>query len=501
MIQVMKSLLLILRALSASIVCATVTVSAQTQQAWIVKYNNGIMSGNHQALKMVLDSRGNIYVLGDSANANTNTGYVVAKYASNGNQVWAARYDSTNFPTASATGFALDLSNNIVVTGSAVTVKFDANGSLLWTEPYSGIAIAVDQGQNVYITGVSGNFTTSKLNPTGSNLWSQTWVYQGLPNISQAIAIDSSTNVYVGGRETAQAPRGSSEVHIGILKYDVNGNQLWEVDTSYGLGDYDVQVVGFQLDPFNKLYIEANYLGTLPAPYSTYVYNSNGVGLAVAGNPTGSLGSMSRGLAVDNQRNILITGGNGYAAPMAYTCGTYKLSTNGSYIWTNLYPTTPVGNSIASSIAVDQANSAYVTGFSTNAATGNDIITIKYDSDGNQVWLQRYDGPAHGNDAGKAIAVDNSGNVYVAGYETETNGFTSMILIKYSPVVGQKQSNGNFILHAAGSPGESFEIQASTNLQTWQDLGTILADTNGLALFEDTNAPLFPNRFYYTVPQ
>ena len=76
-----------------------------------------------------------------------------------------------------------------------------------------------------------------------------------------------------------------------------------------------------------------------------------------------------------------------------------------------------------------------------------------------------------------------------------------MILIKYSPVTIQKQSNGNVILHAYGSPGETFDLQASTNLQTWQDLGTIAADTNGNVLFDDTNAALFPNRFYYTVPQ
>jgi hypothetical protein len=166
-----------------------------------------------------------------------------------------------------------------------------------------------------------------------------------------------------------------------------------------------------------------------------------------------------------------------------------------------LYPSTFTGSSTATSIATGQADCAYVTGYSTNAITGNDIVTIKYDSNGNQVWLQPYDGPGHGNDAGNAIATDNSGNVYVAGYETETNGFTSMILIKYSPVTGQKQSNGDFILHAYGSPGEAFDIQASTNLQTWQDLGTIAADTNGVVLFDDTNAPLFPNRFYYTVPQ
>jgi hypothetical protein len=48
---------------------------------------------------------------------------------------------------------------------------------------------------------------------------------------------------------------------------------------------------------------------------------------------------------------------------------------------------------------------------------------------------------------------------------------------------------------------DTFDIRASTNLQTWVDLGDIVADTNGLAQFDDTNAPSFPYRFYYTIPQ
>jgi hypothetical protein len=51
----------------------------------VAKYNNGISNGNHQALKITLDALGSIYVLGVSANANTNTGYVTVKYAPNGN--------------------------------------------------------------------------------------------------------------------------------------------------------------------------------------------------------------------------------------------------------------------------------------------------------------------------------------------------------------------------------------------------------------------------------
>ena len=49
-------------------------------------------------------------------------------------------------------------------------------------------------------------------------------------------------------------------------------------------------------------------------------------------------------------------------------------------------------------------------------------------------------------------------------------------------------------------PGQNFDIQASTNLQTWQDLGTNTADPSGLLQFLDTNAPNYPYRFYLTIP-
>jgi hypothetical protein len=118
---------------------------AQIQQAWVARYNNGITNGTNQAVKMALDSSGNIYVTGFSQNAATNLGYVTIKYAPNGNQLWATRYDSTNFPSAHACCMVLDASNNVIVTGSALTVKYDPNGNQLWTAPYAGAALAVDK--------------------------------------------------------------------------------------------------------------------------------------------------------------------------------------------------------------------------------------------------------------------------------------------------------------------------------------------------------------------
>jgi hypothetical protein len=65
---------------------------AQIQQAWVARYNNGITNGTNQAVKMALDSNGNIYVLGVSQNTNNNLGYVTIKYSPNGTQLWAARF-------------------------------------------------------------------------------------------------------------------------------------------------------------------------------------------------------------------------------------------------------------------------------------------------------------------------------------------------------------------------------------------------------------------------
>src|ERR1019366_5400195 len=58
------------------------SVVAQIQQAWVARYNNGITNGTNQAVKMVLDPAGNIYVTGFSQNhyhpvfsATASTGY------------------------------------------------------------------------------------------------------------------------------------------------------------------------------------------------------------------------------------------------------------------------------------------------------------------------------------------------------------------------------------------------------------------------------------------
>jgi hypothetical protein len=153
-------------------VLLTLSADAQIQQAWAVHYNNGILNGTNQAVKMALDSAGNIYVLGFSQNTDSNLGYFTIKYAPNGKQLWAARYDDTNYPSA----LVLDNSNNVVVTGNSLTIKYDTNGNQLWAVPYNGAAIAIDSGGNAIVTGYSSGCNTAQIGPNGSNKWAVSFV-------------------------------------------------------------------------------------------------------------------------------------------------------------------------------------------------------------------------------------------------------------------------------------------------------------------------------------
>jgi hypothetical protein len=233
------------------------------------------------------------------------------------------------------------------------------------------------------------------------------------------------------------------------------------------------------------------------------MFSKNGGVGWTAYNPSHDGASLARALALDKFGNTFIAGELTVLYPTSPNpIGTFALNSNGDYIWTNLYFSPPIAQSVGTAIPVDQANNFYVTGFSPGTNTSNNIVTIKYDNNGNQLWVQSYSSPGGGNALANAIAVDSLGNVYVTGYDTTAGGGTEMVTIKYSPSPsGSVQTNGSFLLETTGEPSETFDIKATSNFTNWLDLGTTNADTNGFLRFLDTNAPLFPNRFYLPIPQ
>jgi hypothetical protein len=349
-------------------------------------------------------------------------------------------------------------------------VKYDSQGNRLWILAYAGTALAVDSNANIYVAGVGTNFNTVKLSPTGSNMWLTTHVNAG-PSVAQSVLVDAENSVYVSGLDSYMwvelsewdPQDGYWAVALTTIKYGSNGNQIWAASQIPYYNLYNVKVVGAVLDSATNLYVAGNFSDEYPfAPYFTCKYASDGTLMWTASPASGDGYNAAQSMALNRLNEVVLTGviyqGNNYSPPYI-SFGTLELSTNGTTAWTDFYPEVTTTTNVGTAIAVDSANNSYVTGYSPGTNTFNDIVTIKYGPNGNQIWLQRYNGPGNGNDAGNAIAVDNNGNVYVTGYDTTAAGGTEIVLIKYSPVTLQRRADGTVLLEAQGSPGESFDIQ------------------------------------------
>jgi Beta-propeller repeat len=111
---------------------------------------------------------------------------------------------------------------------------------------------------------------------------------------------------------------------------------------------------------------------------------------------------------------------------------TLKFSGAGSNIWSDRYFGAFPGDDYASGLVLDTDGSVIVTGASDGPNFQSDFATIKYSSNGDRLWVNRYNGAANTGDGGTGIAIDHNGNVFVAGYSAGVNSGHDYITFKYS---------------------------------------------------------------------
>ena len=140
----------------------------------------------------------------------------------------------------------------------------------------------------------------------------------------------------------------------------------------------------------------------------------------------GALNDYARAITYDTAGNVYVTGSANN------DCLTIKYSPAGDTLWKAVYNGPANDADFGATIAVDNSGNVFVTGRSFGNGTGTDFATIKYDTAGNQLWVQRYNGTNNDDDAPVSIAVDASGNVYAGGWSSHAGTGVDYAIVKYS---------------------------------------------------------------------
>jgi hypothetical protein len=148
-------------------------------------------------------------------------------------------------------------------------------------------------------------------------------------------------------------------------------------------------------------------------------------------NGTGNGYDESKAVAVDNSGNVYVAGtilGSGTLHDWA----TIKYDSAGQQQWVALYNDFNNPDAQVSAMTIDGSGNVYVTGASGISNVYYDCTTIKYNSAGQEQWVARFNAQPHGYAAGTAIAVDSSGNVYVAASVSNQPNTVFCATIKYN---------------------------------------------------------------------
>lgn len=389
------------------------------------------------------DDLGNTYIAGgfDSPVLNFGTTTLtsvggtdifIAKHDASGNVLWAkSAGGTTGYDYANSV--AVDAFGNTYITGifqsttlsfgtttltnvgsiDIFLAKYDASGNLLWAKNAGGTSsddarsVAADASGNIYMTGSfqsptlsfgtttltnvssgSNDIFLAKYDPFGNVLWAKS-AGGTSSDVAHSVAVDASGNTYMTGFFISPTLSFSSTTltnagwtDIFLAKYDASGNVLW-AKSAGGTGTDEAYSI--TIDASGNNYITGYFRSPTISFASTSLTNTDNTG---------------------NTTDIFLT----------------KYNASGNVLWAKSAGGT--SSDEAHSATIDAVENIYITGFFwsptlslgsttlTNAG-GRDIFLLKYDGLGNLLWTKGSGGT--GSDEAHSLAIDTSGNAYLAG--------------------------------------------------------------------------------------
>jgi hypothetical protein len=169
-------------------------------------------------------------------------------------------------------------------------------------------------------------------------------------------------------------------------------------------------------------------------------------------------------IAVDLDGNVYLAGYTFNNLPLddrSYDYLLLKYDTSGSLLWSKTYDGPSKRDDLISSLKIDASGNAYVTGSSFTIGNSlTDYATLKYDADGNMLWVKRYDSGV-AETAGE-LEVDALGNVYVTGTTVAETTGGDILTIKYSSSGQELWPTPSRYNSGATNSDKGYEIEISS---------------------------------------
>lgn len=286
-----------------------------------------------------IDSSDNIYFNAVSYD-NPYTGYgslFTAKLNSSGAVQWQRelRASTTTFQSR---GLVVDASGNVYISGlinsNGVIAKYNSSGTLQWQRQYASASpntgLALDSSGNLYAAfqqTVSSNkrATLMKINSSGAVQWQRYQDYGGSHDEAsqQSVAVDSSDNIYIYGRQVAG--------RLWVAKYDTSGTIQWkrQISSADEFSPKSITTRGNTEFTITWNFSGAAYVFTVPTDGSstrTYTINSRTFTYEVGTFTEGAAGITDSAASLSsNTTSIPITNSSLTTAAVTLTTSTQAL--------------------------------------------------------------------------------------------------------------------------------------------------------------------------------
>ena len=396
---------------------ARVSSSTTAPSSWWRTHAGTDSSGRDSAVDVAVDRHGRAIVLARLAER----AFGVLAYEANGTLAWASAYRDPSDDADLATKVATDAAGNVYAAGSwkrsdsplggFLVVSFDSGGALRWSARTSGggalSGLAVDGAGRVVVTGGGSDGThalarTLAYDADGHIVWEASDLGPlGLGATGRNVALDVYDHAYVAGEST-----DGSQDHLTLFAYDALGARLWATrndDDPVHVPQTTAQAIA--LDSFGTPYVAfaRAFRSTRDAEPS--------VELAVS-----------------------------------------KYDASGHAVW--MATVAEAARNIAAAIAVDADGRVTVTGFA-GSPLPDSYLTVQFDAAGQLRWKDRYRWDAPGAHEARAVALDGTGNAYVAGTTYGADGVASFGFLAYGP-------SGRVLLRElSGDPSNEGRIAAA----------------------------------------